>query len=141
MRTLLLASLLALGSLSACTKDAAKAPAADPAATLPVASVDDVDKMIADGSCVPVDANSPATRTRMGTVPGAVLLTDYEKFAPSELPADKTKKLVFYCANEQCGASHEAAARALTAGYTDVRVMSAGISGWVKAGKKVAKPS
>ena len=35
-----------------------------------------------------------------------------------------------------CGASHEAAERALTAGYQHVQVLPDGIAGWVKAGKK-----
>ena len=105
---------------------------------MPTATVDEVERLLADGACQAVDANGAGTRKRMGVVPGAVLLSDYESFAPSELPADKSKALVFYCANEHCGASHEAAARALTAGYTRVRVMPAGIAGWVKAGKKVA---
>jgi rhodanese-related sulfurtransferase len=73
----------------------------------------------------------------MGTLPGAVLLTDSDTFTISELPTDKTKTLVFYCANTQCGASHTAAEKALTAGYTSVKVMPDGIAGWVKAGKKV----
>ena len=70
-------------------------------------------------------------------VPGAVLLTDSESFALTELPADKAKELVFYCANTHCGASHHAASKAITAGYTNVKVMPEGIAGWVKAGKKV----
>ena len=72
----------------------------------------------------------------MGVVPGAVLLTDSESFALTELPADKSKPLVFYCANKMFGASHEAAGKALTAGYTNVKVLPEGIAGWVKAGKK-----
>jgi rhodanese-related sulfurtransferase len=143
LRSTLFATLTTAALLGGCAKDGAKdapsAGAAKPAApTLATATVDDVDHLIADGKCQAVDANSPATRKRLGTVPGAVLLSDYETFQASELPADKTKALVFYCANEQCGASHEAAARALTAGYTNVKVMPAGILGWVKAGKKVA---
>ena len=68
---------------------------------------------------MPVDANGETTRKKMGVVPGAVLLTDSESVRRSrELPADKGKALVFYCANTQCGASHEAAERAMTAGYT-----------------------
>jgi rhodanese-related sulfurtransferase len=70
-------------------------------------------------------------------IPGAVLLTDSETFNVSELPTDKSKELVFYCANTRCGASHQAAEKALTAGYTNVKVMPEGIAGWVKAGKKV----
>jgi rhodanese-related sulfurtransferase len=37
-------------------------------------------------------------------------------------------------------ASHEAARRAVAAGYTDVSVMSAGITGWRTAGKPVQAP-
>jgi len=37
-------------------------------------------------------------------------------------------------------ASHEAARRAVAAGYSDVAVMSDGIMGWSEAGKPVAKP-
>ena len=86
---------------------------------------------------MPVDANGDETRKKMGIVPGAVLLTSSDSFNVSELPADKSKELVFYCANTRCGASHEAAEKALTAGYTNVKVMPDGIAGWVKAGKKV----
>ena len=37
-------------------------------------------------------------------------------------------------------ASHEAARRAVEAGYTDVSVMTDGILGWNLAGKPTAKP-
>lgn len=104
---------------------------------VPEVSVDEVDAALAKSEWQAVDANGDATRKKMGIVPGAVLLTDSETFAPSELPADKSKGLVFYCANTHCGASHEAASKALTAGYKNVKVMPEGIAGWVKAGKKV----
>ena len=50
-------------------------------------------------------------------------------------------KVVFYCANEQCGASHKAAARAVLAGWSDVAVMPAGIAGWKNAGKPTDQPA
>jgi rhodanese-related sulfurtransferase len=37
-------------------------------------------------------------------------------------------------------ASHEAARRAVAAGYVDVSVMSDGISGWRNAGERVVYP-
>jgi rhodanese-related sulfurtransferase len=37
-------------------------------------------------------------------------------------------------------ASHEAARRAVEAGYTDVNVMVDGIQGWNAAGQPAAKP-
>ena len=112
-------------------------PSEKAAAKVVLVSVDDADKLLASGDCTPVDANGDNTRKKMGVVPGAVLLTDSETFSVSELPADKSKGLVFYCSNNHCGASHEAAGRALTAGYTNVKVMGDGIAGWVTAGKKV----
>jgi rhodanese-related sulfurtransferase len=101
-------------------------------------TVDQLDQALASHAAVPVDANGELTRRKLGVIPGALLLTDSESFAPSELPADKAKPLVFYCANPSCDASHHAAERAVTAGYTDVKVLPAGIAGWVKAGKKTA---
>lgn len=135
MRTLLLASLLALATTAACTKaqDAPLAAEAD----VPAVSIDELDALLARGACQAVDANSERTRKRMGVIPGALLLTDADVFLPSDLPADKSKPLVFYCANQHCGASHEAAIKARTAGHTDVKVLPDGIAGWAKAGKKV----
>jgi rhodanese-related sulfurtransferase len=92
--------------------------------------------MLAHHECQAVDANGDATRRRMGVIPGAVLLRDLD--AIDQLPADRTTGLVFYCANAACGASHEAADKARTAGYTHVRVLPDGIAGWVKAGKQTA---
>ena len=136
MRIILLAAVLALGATAGCSKSSEDKVVAKKT-NLPTITVDEVDQKLAAGDCVPVDANGVETRKKMGIVPGAVLLTDSETFNVSELPADKSKTLVFYCANTRCGASHEAAEKALTAGYTSVKVMPDGIAGWVKAGKKV----
>ena len=132
MRRLLVAIVIAM-ALIGCSK-------ADPAKVQEV-SIAQVEQMLAKQECQPVDANGDGTRKKLGVIPGAVLLTDSEMFAPSELPADKAKPLVFYCTNQHCGASHEAAEKALTAGYKNVRVMPDGIAGWVKAGKPVTKPA
>jgi rhodanese-related sulfurtransferase len=134
MRTLLLAAALTFGA-GACDKADKDRAAAK--SELPTITVDEVDKRLATGEVVPVDANGDGTRKKMGTLPGAVLLSDSETFNVAELPADKAKELVFYCANTRCGASHEAAEKALTAGYRNVKVMPDGIAGWVKAGKQV----
>ena len=83
-----------------------------------------------------VDANNDQARAEVGMVPGAIKLSSYNQYALSELPADKSKTLVFYCYNSYCGASHAAAERAISAGYKDARVMKAGIVGWNAANKK-----
>jgi rhodanese-related sulfurtransferase len=120
----------------------ADAPEQRPAATVaPVSpvSVDELDHLLASHQCVAVDANGDSTRRRMGVIPGAVLLRDTG--AVDQLPTDKATGLVFYCANSACGASHEAAEKAIIAGYTHVRVLPDGIAGWVKAGKRTAATS
>ncbi len=86
------------------------------------------------------DVNGPKTRSEFGLVPGAIQLASSSKYDLNKLPTKKSDTVVFYCSSERCSASHTAAERALTAGYTDVNVMKAGIKGWVKAGKKVWKP-
>jgi len=138
MRTLLLVSLLAGAALTGCSKkdDGQATEATQAASKVPTMTVDELDAALANKACDPVDANGDRTRKKMGVIPGAHLLSDSETFTISELPANKDRPLVFYCANTHCDASHEAAAKAITAGYTNVKVMPAGIAGWVKAGKK-----
>ena len=137
MRTLLFLCALGLAASGGCARTADDDKAAVAAVEVPTITVDQLDTMLARSECVPVDANGERTRQKMGVIPGAVLLTDSETFTPAELPADKSKTLVFYCANTSCGASHEAATKALTAGYSSVKVLPDGIAGWVKAGKKI----
>lgn len=114
---------------------------ADPHAAFTDLSPEKVDAMLAAKECVPVDANGDKTRSEYGILPGAVLLSDYKAFDASELPDDKSTKLVFYCGGQACTAAPKAAKVAQQAGYADVNVMRAGIRGWVKDGRKVDKPS
>jgi len=65
-------------------------------------------------------------------VPGAVNLAP--DFDATALPAERTTPLVFYCSNPLCRKAPNAARRVEKLGYTDVRVMSAGITGWMSAG-------
>src|SRR5439155_7472173 len=100
MRNMLFAAALAIAAAAAgCAKSdqgAAGAKAED--IKFPTMTVDEVDRAIAANEAQAVDCNGDRTRKRLGFVPGAVLLTDEDSFPASELPADKTKKLVFYCA-------------------------------------------
>ncbi len=146
MRTILFALAITAAAGAGCAKSNADkaAPASDNApavradkATVATVTPDQLDQAIAKGDCQAVDANGDGTRKQMGVVPGAVLLTSSTDYKLSELPSDKSKGLVFYCANTSCGASHMAADRALEAGYVNVKVMPQGIAGWVSSGKKV----
>jgi rhodanese-related sulfurtransferase len=104
-------------------------------------TVAEVASLTKEKKATPVDANGQKTRDEKGVIPGAVLLTSSSEFALSELPKAKDTKLVFYCASEKCGASHQAAKRAMENGYTNVAVMPEGITGWKKAGQPTAKPN
>ena len=64
-------------------------------------------------------------------VPGALNLAP--DFDAAQLPPGHATPLVFYCSNPLCRKAPNAARKAGKLGYTDVRVMSAGISGWVGA--------
>lgn len=129
-------------------KPAAKAPVAKaPAAkleakaetTVGTVTPDQLATMIASKSCDVFDANSDKTREKFGKVPTAVLLKGGSDYDLGQLPADKARKLVFYCANTQCGASHRSAEKALAAGYTDVNVMPQGVMGWKDSGHQTEK--
>jgi rhodanese-related sulfurtransferase len=111
----------------------------DPHARLPQLSVEQVASLVRAHQVQPVDANADETRKLYGTLPGALLLSSARSFELSELPADKSTELVFYCGGAGCSSAPRAAARAREAGYTAVKVMSAGITGWVKANEPVDK--
>jgi len=135
MRTLLLVSALAfIGAGAAGAAGCSKADHSSSAPVVATVTVDELDQMLARHDVQPVDANGDSTRRKLGVIPGAVLLDDID--AVDKLPPDRTRNLVFYCANPECGASHEAAEHAIVAGYTHVKVLPDGIAGWVKAGKK-----
>lgn len=113
---------------------AASTPTNTEAKAVPEVTVTQVASYTKDKSATIFDANDADTRKEYGVVPGAVLLTDHKNYALNQLPASKTDKLVFYCGGTQCRASDAAAARAASAGYSDVSVMRAGIKGWKEAG-------
>jgi len=79
-----------------------------------------------------VDVNSRQSWNQ-AHVPGA-RHADPNQFVAADLPADKNALLVFYCSNPLCRKAPNAAKRATAMGYRQVRVMSAGISGWLSAG-------
>ena len=61
--------------------------------------VDEVEQAVNAKQAQAVDCNGERTRKKLGVVPGAILISDEELYPASELPADKTTKLVFYCAD------------------------------------------
>lgn len=101
--------------------------------------VEDLDKLLTAKQKVFVyDVNTESTREKVGLIPGAALINDGSDYSVEKsLPKDKKSKLVFYCANTMCTASHTAAEKAISSGYKDVSVMVDGIYGWRDAKKKL----
>ena len=78
-----------------------------------------------------IDVNSRQSWAN-ARVPGARHL-DPLAYTDHDLPADRESPLIFYCSNMFCRKAPNAARRAKGMGYRNVRVMSAGISGWLDA--------
>ena len=81
------------------------------------------------------DNNTPAI-FKQNHIPSAVHM-DPRNADVSLLPADKGAKLVFYCKNTWCMASHAGARFAIDQGYKNSSVYAEGIDGWIEAGKPV----
>jgi rhodanese-related sulfurtransferase len=87
--------------------------------------------LIQEGKVATIDVNTAGSWAE-AHVPGARNL-DPVAYDPADLPRDKGALLVFYCSNPWCSKAPKAARRARGLGYENVRVLSAGIQGWVSA--------
>jgi phosphoribosylformylglycinamidine (FGAM) synthase-like amidotransferase family enzyme len=99
MRTTLFACALAISAVAGCSKgDQAKTEQKDEQ-KLATMTMDEVEAAITSGQAIAVDCNGDRTRKKDGILPGAIMVTDEEQYGASELPADKSRKLIFYCAD------------------------------------------
>ncbi|MEO8362610.1 MAG: rhodanese-like domain-containing protein [Vicinamibacteria bacterium] len=98
---------------------------------LKVISPADLNRLVEQDQVTVIDVNSRESWTK-AHVPGAANL-DPVDYAPTDLPADKDAPIVFYCSGQLCRKAPNAAKRAEKLGYRNVKVMSAGITGWVGA--------
>lgn len=89
-----------------------------------------VHQEIKSGDVLVLDAN-PESIYKKQHVPNSKNIK-FNQFA-NVLPVSKNKRLIFYCMNEMCTASHQAAELALKAGYKNVARMPSGINGWLNA--------
>jgi rhodanese-related sulfurtransferase len=82
-----------------------------------------------------LDANGSESWTE-GHIPGAVDFAASKDKLSSVLPKDKSALVVAYCGGPKCKAYEAAAKAAEKLGYTNIRHLTAGISGWKDAGEK-----
>ena len=98
-------------------------------------SVKEVNKLAESKSAVIIDVNGDDS-FKAGHVPGALNFAAIKDNLALSLPKKKDALIVAYCGNPKCGAYLKAAKAAEKLGYTNIKHMSAGISGWKAAGMK-----
>jgi rhodanese-related sulfurtransferase len=104
----------------------------------PDVSIKELKAAIAEKNVTLIDANGTDSY-KDGHIPGAIDFEGKEKELAKLLPKDKDALIVAYCGGPQCMAYQAAAKQAKALGYTNVKHLSAGISGWKGAGEKVEK--
>jgi rhodanese-related sulfurtransferase len=117
---------LALSSLAALAGD------------YPDISIAELKKAIADKKVTVIDVNSVDTY-KSGHVPTAVHYSAVKGDFAAALPKDKDALVVAYCGSPSCNAYTAAANAAKKLGYTNVKHLSAGISGWIDAKEPTEK--
>ncbi len=78
---------------------------------------------------------------KKGHIPGAIDFDAHQAKLASVLPKDKGALVVAYCGGPKCQAYKAAAQAAEKLGYTNVKHLTAGISGWHAAGEKMERGS
>ena len=101
--------------------------------------ITDLDKAIKAGKVVVIDVKGATSFTKRGHIPGAVSFKNKDDLAKQLAKADKGALVVAYCGGPACKAYKRGASAAEALGFKNVKHLSAGISGWIKAGKKLEK--
>ncbi len=108
------------------------------AAEYPDISISDLKTAIAEKKVTVIDVNGSDSYSE-GRVPTAIDFEAKSDTLAKALPEDKNALVVAYCGGPSCNAYKQAAKKATELGYTNVKHLSAGISGWKKAGEKLEK--
>lgn len=101
----------------------------------PDVSVKEVKEAIKEKKATIIDVNGSDSYAK-GHIPGAIDYAANKAELVKALPKEKDALIIAYCGGPSCGAYAAAAKAAKDLGYTNVKHMSAGISGWMEAGEK-----
>ena len=102
------------------------------AAEFPDISIAELKKAIADKKAVVIDVNGSESY-KSGHIPSAINFSEVQGNLAAALPGNKDALIVAYCGGPSCNAYTRAANAATKLGYTNVKHLSAGISGWLQA--------
>ncbi|MBV8137633.1 MAG: hypothetical protein JO121_18695 [Deltaproteobacteria bacterium] len=106
-------------------------------------SLDQFRGVVGDHKTIILDARA-APFYQQGHIPDALNLSrddfaaDYRRLRPT-LDASKDKSIVVYCSGGDCHDSRMVASALLSLGFSQVRIFTAGWSGWTEAGLPVEK--
>ena len=103
-------------------------------------TIPDLKAEMAAGKVTLLDANGTKS-WKEGHIPGAIDFKGSKDNLASLLPKDKNAPVVAYCGGPQCQAYKAAVKAAEDLGYTNIKHLPAGISGWKKAGEKTESGS
>lgn len=108
------------------------------AGEFPDISVAELQSAIKEKKVTVLDVNG-SDSFKAGHIPGAIDFRATKAEIAKNLPADKGALVVAYCGGPTCNAYAAAAKAAKELGYTNVKHLSAGISGWKEAGAPLEK--
>ncbi|MDF1824653.1 MAG: rhodanese-like domain-containing protein [Verrucomicrobiales bacterium] len=104
----------------------------------PDISITELEQAIEEGEVILLDVNGSSSYAK-GHIPGAVDFRSDELDLAAALGDNKDKLVVAYCGGPSCAAYKAGATAAEKAGFTNIKHLSAGISGWLQAGKPTEK--
>lgn len=104
----------------------------------PDISIAELKRAIAEKKVVVIDVNGSES-FKSGHVPSAINFAVAKDHLASVLPKEKDALVVAYCGGPACNAYTHAANAAKELGYTNVKHLSAGISGWLQAKEETEK--
>ncbi len=105
----------------------------------PDISITDLEKAIKAGKVAVIDVNGAKSFSKPGHIPGAVSFSNKDALAKQLSKVGKDTLVVAYCGGPKCSAYKRGASAAEALGFKNVKHLSAGIAGWIKAGKTLAK--
>lgn len=103
----------------------------------PDISISELKEAISKGKVTVIDVNGSKSYEK-GHIPTAIDFGTTKDLA-AVLPKEKDALIVAYCGGPSCSAYKRAATKAEELGYTNVKHLSAGISGWLQAGEATDK--
>src|SRR5690606_3859124 len=104
----------------------------------PDISISELEQAIQKGDVILLDVNGTSTYEK-GHIPGAIDFRANKDNITSLLGDNKDKLVVAYCGSPTCSAYKAGAKAAEEAGFKNIKHLSAGISGWLQAGKDTEK--